>query len=237
MFENPLGMPDALPSGYGYADAQPATVRLNASTSRGNPTAVRNPANPTLNNPAALGSHQMPMQTAVVRLSDIERDEDSPKVVSYAPRVARDQTSDYGAAKKGGKKKTDVKSALDKAAGVLSAAGKTAQAVADVAGGKSAKFQDSGAAAPPSEPTVPTENVGSVPSFWQKKYVGVPTWGWATAAGVLVAGGGFLWWRSTQKAKAAAAPPAPKAEKKAAAPAPAPAPAAPAVEAKTEGGE
>ena len=47
MFENPLGMPDALPSSYGYADAQPATVRLNASTSRGNPTAVRNPANPT----------------------------------------------------------------------------------------------------------------------------------------------------------------------------------------------
>ena len=236
MFENPLGMPDALPSSYGYADAQPATVRLNASTSRGNPTAVRNPANPTLNNPAALNAHQMPMQTAVVRLSDIERDEESPRVISYAPRIARDQTSDYGAAKKGNKKKGDAKAVLDKAAGVLAAAGKTVQAVADVTGGTGSKFQDSGAATPP---TALPENVGSVPSFWQKKYVGVPTWGWAAAAGVLVAGGGLLWWRSTQKPKAEAAPPAPKAAKKAAspAPAPAPAPAATAIEAKTEGAE
>ena len=96
MFENPFGIPDALPSGYGYADAQPATVRMNAATSRGTPTAVRNPANPTLNNPNVLNAHQMPMQTAVVRLSDIERDDDEPQVVSYAPRVARDQSSDHG---------------------------------------------------------------------------------------------------------------------------------------------
>ena len=230
MFENPFGIPDSLPSGYGYADAQPATVRMNAATSRGTPTAVRNPANPTLNNPAALGSHQMPMQTAVVRLSDIERDaDDEPRVVSYAPRVARDQTSDYGAAKKGGKKKTDVKAALAKGAGILTAASKTVQTVSDIATGKGSQFQDSGAATAPSAPTGPTENVGSVPSFWQKKYVGVPTWGWATLAGVVVAGGSLLWYRSSQQAKAAAtkAPAAPKVET----------PAAPAAAPALEGGE
>lgn len=231
MFENPFGMPDALPSGYGYADAQPSTVRMNAATSRGTPTAVRNPANPTLNNPAALHGHQMPMQTAVVRLSDIERDDDEPKVVSYAPRVARDQTSDYGAAKKGGKKKTDVKGAIAKGASILTAASKTVQTVSDIASGKSTQFQDSGAATAPSAPGTPIENVGSIPSFWQKKYVGVPTWGWATAAGLLVAGGGYMWYRSRQKAKTQAAPaqpaPAPKVE----------APAAPVAAPAVEGGE
>ena len=214
MFENPLGMPDALPSGYGYADAQPATVRLNASTSRGNPTAVRNPTNPTLNNPAALGGHPMPSQTAVVRLSYIERDSDEPGVISYAPRVAANQQSDYGAAKKPAKKKTDIKGALDKTAGILSAAGKTAQAISDVTSGKGGKFKDSGAAVAPSAPAPVTENVGSVPSFWQKKYVGVPTWGWATIAGVAVLGGSFLIYRSSQKAKEAAPPAPAKAEKK-----------------------
>ena len=213
MFENPLGMPDALPSGYGYADAQPATVRLNAATSRGTPTAVRNPANPTLNNPATLNAHQMPMQTAVVRLSDIERDSDEPQVVSYAPRAARNQNSDYGAPNKSGKKKVDLKDALSKAGSVLDATGKVVKTVADATSGKSGKFKDSGAAAPPAEPSTPVENVGSVPSFWEKKYVGVPTWGWAAIAGVAIAGGGFLVYRSSQKKKAEA-PAAPKVEKK-----------------------
>lgn len=232
MFENPFGIPDALPSGYGYADAQPATVRMNAATSRGTPTAVRNPANPTLNNPNVLNAHQMPMQTAVVRLSDIERDDDEPQVVSYAPRVARDQSSDYGAAKKSAKKKKpDVKAGLEKAANIFTAASKTVQTVSDIASGKSAQFQDSGAATAPSAPDAPIENVGSIPSFWQKKYVGVPTWGWATAAGLLVAGGGYMWYRSRQRAKAAAAPaqpaPAPKVEP----------PAAPVAAPAVEGGE
>jgi hypothetical protein len=214
MFENPLGMPDALPSGYGYADAQPATVRLNAATSRGTPTAVRNPANPTLNNPATLNAHQMPMQTAVVRLSDIERDPDEPQVVSYAPRVARDQTSDYGAAKKPAKKKaTDWKAGLEKAGAILDATGKAVKTVSDVTSGKSSGgFKDSGAAIAPSAPSGPTENVGSVPSFWQKKYVGVPTWGWAAIAGVVVAGGGYMVYRASKKKTEAA--PSPKVEKK-----------------------
>lgn len=227
MFENPLGIPDTLPSGYGYADAQPASVRLNASTSRGATTAVRNPANPTLNNPAAalMNAHQMPSQTAVVRLSDIERDEDeAPKVISYAPRAARPQPqqTNYGAAKKSTGKKVNVQDALSKAAGVLSAAGKTAQTISDLQSGKSAKFQDSGAASAPATPDTPVENVGSIPSFWQKKYVGIPTWGWATIAGVVVAGGGVMWYRAS-KNKQAAAPAAPAqapkaSEKKEAAP-------------------
>jgi len=220
MFENPLGIPDTLPSGYGYADAQPASVRLNASTSRGATTAVRNPANPTLNNPAAtmVNAHQMPSQTAVVRLSDIEREADEPpKVISYAPRAARPQPqqSNYGAPKRSAGKKVNVEDALAKAAGVLTAAGKAAQTVSDLKSGKSAKFQDSGAASAPATPETPVENVGSIPSFWQKKYVGVPTWGWATIAGVAVLGGGFLVYRAT-KNKQAAAPAAPAKAPKAA---------------------
>jgi hypothetical protein len=56
--------------------------------------------------------------------------------------------------------------------------------------------------------------VGSVPSFWQKKYVGVPTWGWATIAGVAVLSGSFLVYRSMQKSKEAAPAAPAKAEKK-----------------------
>lgn len=75
MYENSFGIPDALPSSYGYSDAQPATVRLNASTSRGVPATVYAPANPTSHNPAALGSPML-QQTAVVRYSSLEQDDE-----------------------------------------------------------------------------------------------------------------------------------------------------------------
>lgn len=222
MFENNFGMPDALPASYGYADAQPATVRMNAATSRAVPNAARQPV---VHNPHALGNAAAPNQAGVLRYSQLEPDDDD---------------DGYGAAKKGGKKpakkKVDLKAALEKTGSVLESAGKLTRAVSDAASGKSS-FQDSGLATEAAPPTsgTPTENVGSVPSFWQKKYVGVPTWGWATIAGVAALGGGFLWYRSSQKAKAAASAPAtpPKAEKKA----PPPAETAPALPAPTEGGE
>lgn len=87
MYENAFGVPDALPSGYGYADAQPATVRLNASTSRGVPSMVHAPSNPTSHNPAALG-HSMLQQTAVLRYSDLEQDADDGDGYGAAPKPA-----------------------------------------------------------------------------------------------------------------------------------------------------
>jgi hypothetical protein len=92
MYENAFGVPDALPSGYGYADAQPATVRLNASTSRGVPSMVHAPSNPTSHNPAALGQAML-QQTAVLRYSDLEQD--------------ADEDERYGAAAPAGKPLTD----------------------------------------------------------------------------------------------------------------------------------
>jgi hypothetical protein len=94
MYENSFGVPDALPAGYGYSDAQPATVRLNASTSRGVAAAVHAPRSPTSHNPAALGQPQL-QQTAVVRYSDLERD------------AGDDEDEGYGAAAPAGKPLTE----------------------------------------------------------------------------------------------------------------------------------
>jgi hypothetical protein len=93
MYENSFGVPDALPAGYGYSDAQPATVRLNASTSRGVPGAVHAPRSPTSHNPAALGHPQL-QQTAVVRYSDLQQEDD-------------DEDEGYGAAASTGKPLTE----------------------------------------------------------------------------------------------------------------------------------
>ena len=75
MNENPFGMPDALPSGYGYADSQPATVRMNSATARGVPGAVHatSPLGGVVRSGAPQNAHSAPQ---VVRYSDLQAAEE-----------------------------------------------------------------------------------------------------------------------------------------------------------------
>ena len=76
MYENSFGVPEMLPAGYGGAQAEPATLRMNAlpksapAVSQHQPRAVYN--NNTAHRPMSYGAQSPADYSRVVRLSDIE---------------------------------------------------------------------------------------------------------------------------------------------------------------------
>ena len=75
MYENSFGVPEMLPAGYGGAQAEPATLRMNAlpksapAVSQHQPRVVHNN---TAHRPMNYGAQPTPDYGRVVRLSDIE---------------------------------------------------------------------------------------------------------------------------------------------------------------------
>jgi hypothetical protein len=88
MYENSFGVPEMLPAGYGGAQAEPATLRMNAlpksapAVSQHQPRVVHN--NNTAHRPMSYGAQSAPNYGPVVRLSDIEK-----------AAEARDESEEY----------------------------------------------------------------------------------------------------------------------------------------------
>jgi len=102
MYENSFGVPEMLPAGYGGAQAEPATLRMNAlpksapAVSQHQPRVVHNN---TAHRPMSYGAQSAPDYGNVVRLSDIENAADSrvnPEDYETTEEYGYEYASGYG---------------------------------------------------------------------------------------------------------------------------------------------